>query len=293
MVITANMVKELRERTGAGMMECKKALEAANGDMEIAITEMRKQGQAKAAKRALKIAAEGVIVIEESADKKQASMIEVNCETDFVARDHHFKEFTHALAKQALETNMTDVDALMASTAKNGEIFEHAREELVTKIGENVKLRRLASLVSTGIVGCYNHSDRIGVLVAVNTNNETLAKDIAIHIAASNPHAIDEANVDVALIEKEKEIFAALSEQSGKPANIIEKMIASRVSKFLKEICLVNQPFVKNPEKTVGALLKENNTQVLAFVRFELGEGIEKEKVDFAQEVKAQVQRGA
>jgi len=293
MAITASMVKELRERTGAGMMECKKALQAANGDMETAITEMRKRGQAKAAKRATKVAAEGAVLIEISDDKKTGSMIEVNCETDFVARDENFTGFAKVLAQKALASKETEVDALMAQTNDAGETFEHARQELVTKIGENIKLRRIASLESTGIVGSYNHGARIGVLVAISKDNDALAKDVAMHIAASNPQAIDENGVDAELIAKEKEIFAAQAAESGKPADIIEKMVTGRIAKYLKEICLVSQPFVKNPDQTVGALLKESEAEVLAFVRFEVGEGIEKEEVDFAEEVKAQVQGSA
>jgi len=292
MSITASMVKELRERTGAGMMECKKALQETNGDMEEAITSMRKRGQAKAAKRAGKIAAEGVVVIESNDNNKQASMIEVNCETDFVARDTNFKAFTSTLVKRCIETNAEDAQALLQAAAVDGEdqTLEQVRQELIVKIGENVQLRRVASLASDGVVGAYNHGDRIGVIVSLDQASPELAKDVAMHIAATNPQAVDANSVPTELIEKEREIFSAQAKESGKPDNIIEKMVTGRIAKFLKEICLLDQPFVKNPDQTVGDLLKAEKASVIGFVRFEVGEGIEKETQDFAEEVKAQVQ---
>jgi elongation factor Ts len=292
MSITASMVKELRERTGAGMMECKKALQETKGDMEEAITSMRKRGQAKAAKRAGKIAAEGVVVIQSSGDNKQASMIEVNCETDFVARDTNFKVFTSTLAKRCIETNAEDAQALLQTATVDGkdQTLEQMRQELIVKIGENVQLRRVASLASDGIVGVYNHGDRIGVIVSLDQASPELAKDVAMHIAATNPQAVDANSVPTELIEKEREIFSAQAKESGKPDNIIEKMVTGRIAKFLKEVCLIDQPFVKNPDQTVGDLLKAGKASVIEFVRFEVGEGIEKKTQDFAEEVKAQVQ---
>ncbi|MBV53836.1 MAG: elongation factor Ts [Coxiellaceae bacterium] len=289
--ITAQMVKELREMTGAGMMECKKALTEAEGSLENAIDIMRTRGQAKAAKRASKIAAEGIVVTELSDDGLSAMMIEVNCETDFVARDSNFLQFSHQLARKGLEAGVTSVEALMALPASSDstETFEQQREGLINKIGENVKVRRCQLMTSTGIVGSYNHGTRIGVLVDLTQANAELAKDVAMHIAASNPQAIDESGVDAALIEKEKTIFVEQAKESGKPDNIIEKMVQGRVSKFLKEICLVSQPFVKDPDQTIAQLLKSADASIAQYVRFEVGEGIEKETVDFAEEVKAQV----
>lgn len=291
MAITASMVKELRERTGAGMMECKKALVEANGDMEAAITAMRKSGQAKAAKRAGHVAAEGIISIASSTDNKKAYMIEVNSETDFVARDENFCHFAKQLVQRGLESEADTVDALLNTTVKpeDSKTLEEARMGLVAKIGENVQLRRVALLMSTGTVGSYLHGHRIGVLVALDKEAPELAKDIAMHVAATNPLAVDADSVSTELIEKEKEIFSAQAKDSGKPDHIIEKMVVGRVAKFLKEVCLVDQPFVKDPDQTVGQLLKADGVNVVGFVRFEVGEGIEKESVDFAEEVQAQI----
>ena len=292
MSITASMVKELRERTGAGMMECKKALQETNGDMEAAITAMRKGGQAKAAKRAGKIAAEGAIVIRSSDDNKKAYILEVNSETDFVARDTNFKEFSSLLAQRALDTDVSNAKILLEAAASddNEQTLEQLRQELIVKIGENIQLRRVAHLESNGMVGAYKHGDRIGVIVSLDADKPELAKDVAMHIAATNPQAVDADNVSKAVIEKEREIFSAQAKESGKPDNIIEKMITGRIAKFLKEVCLVDQPFVKNPDQTVGDLLKAENANVIGFVRFEVGEGIEKQTQDFAEEVKAQIQ---
>ncbi len=292
MSITASMVKELRERTGAGMMECKKALTEAGGDMEAAIVSMRKRGQAKAAKRADKTAAEGVIVQVENDARNAGLMIEINSETDFVARDANFKEFSNMVITRGIQAQVDDVDVLMALPVVEGEAMtiEQRRQELVSKIGENVKVRRLASLQSTGIVGKYLHGNRIGVLVAIDKDEPELARDLAMHIAASNPQAIDENDLPAELVQKEREIFSAQAKESGKPDDIIAKMVDGRIAKFLKEICLVGQPFVKDPNTSIANLLKQHNAKVLQFIRFEVGEGIEKETVDFAEEVKAQVQ---
>lgn len=292
MGITASQVKELRERTGAGMMECKKALVETNGDIEAAITAMRKSGQAKAAKLASKVAAEGAIVMEANADNNQAVMLEVNSQTDFVASDDNFKEFAKTVAVRSLEAGVAEVDAIMALPASEGssETLEQLRENLINKIRENIQLRRAALVESTGVVGSYQHGDRIGVLVAINTDNAELAREVAMHIAAVNPRAINKDALDPELVAKEREIFIAQAKASGKPDDIAEKMVTGRLAKFAKEVCLVDQPFVKDPDQTVGALLKAANAEVTAFVRFEVGEGIEVETVDFAEEVKAQVQ---
>lgn len=289
--ITAGMVKELRERTGAGMMECKKALAAANGDIEAAIDAMRASGQAKAAKRAGKVAAEGTVVISLDSGQHNGVMVEVNCETDFVGRSEQFIHFAKTVAECGLAKRANDLAGLLQLPFGSGDqTIEHARQELITKVGENIQIRRVAALHSDGVVGCYLHGNRIGVLLALDRHEPDLARDLAMHIAASNPQAIDADGVPADLIQRERDIFIAQSNESGKPANIIEKMVSGRIAKFLKEICLIDQPFVKDPEQTVGALLKARQAKVLAFVRFEVGEGIEKQITDFAEEVKSQLQ---
>jgi elongation factor Ts len=281
--VTAAMVKDLRERTGAGMMECKKALVEVNGDIEEAITVLRKRGIAKAAKRAGKTAAEGVIVTAISDDKLSAYIVEVNCETDFVALDESFNEFAKMVAQEGLTAQTEDFSKL-----KN---IEEARQQLAHKLGENIQLRRSKCIsVERGAVYAYNHGSRIGVLVALDQANDEIGKDVSMHIAAVNPQAINESNVDPALLEKEREIVSEQAKSSGKPENIIEKMVEGRIAKFLKEICLVDQPFVRDGEKTVGQILTDKGITVTEFVRFEAGEGIEKEVVDFAEEVRAQVE---
>lgn len=284
--ITASMVKELRELTDVGMMECKKALVESQGDMQAAIDYLRKNGQAKAAKRAGKIAAEGSIVIAMSADKKRACMIEVNCETDFVARDTNFKAFSDKLAQAGLIANADDI-ATLVSQQIDHVAFEVAREALVSKIGENIQARRVTTLSARGCVGSYLHGNRIGVLAALDQNNPELAKDIAMHVAASNPVAIDASGISPAVLAKERSIVAAQAETSGKPANIIEKMVEGRLQKFVQEVCLIHQPFVKNPDQKVQALLQAAKAKVIAFARFEVGEGIEKSVTDLAAEVSA------
>lgn len=282
--VTASMVKELREITDAGMMECKKALVESKGDMQEAIDYLRKNGQAKAAKRAGKIAAEGAIVVATTADKTRACMIEVNCETDFVARDTNFKSFADQLAQAGLSANANDVATLMSQTM-DGKTAEAVREALVAKIGENVQARRVMTTTATGCVGSYLHGDRIGVLVAIDKNNPELAKDIAMHIAATNPLAVDSNGISQDVIAKERSIVTAQAETSGKPANIIEKMVEGRLQKFVQEVCLIYQPFVKNPDQKVQDLLQAAGAKVLSFSRFEVGEGIEKPVTDFAAEV--------
>ena len=278
--ISAAMVKELRERTGLGMMECKKALVEADGDLDLAIENLRKSSGMKAAKKAGRVAADGVVRV--AVDGGQGTLLEVNSETDFVARDENFSNFADQVIAQAAASAETDVTALMA-----GEL-ESAREALVQKIGENITVRRIAK-VNGDVVGAYVHSnEKIGVLIGLSGGDEAVAKDIAMHVAAVNPMVINPDDVDPEVIEKEKEIFAAQAENSGKPAEIIEKMIGGRIRKYLAEISLVEQPFVKNPDQTVGQLAKEAGATITGMVRFEVGEGIEKEEVDFAEEVMAQ-----
>jgi len=288
MTISASLVKELRERTGAGMMECKKALTETNGDIEAAIELMRKSGQAKAAKKAGRTAAEGVVVIKTSPDAKRAVMVEVNCETDFVAKDENFAAFADAVADCVMNSEVGDIEALAAAPLKQGAAttVEEARQALVAKIGENMAVRRFVRMAtSNGRIASYRHGQRIGVLVDLEGGNDELGKDLAMHVAASNPVCVDAADVPADTIAKEREIYAAQAAESGKPANIVEKMVEGRIRKFLEEITLVGQPFVKDPETTVAKLLAQAGAKVVAFRRFEVGEGLEKRQEDFAAEV--------
>ena len=288
MGVTAAMVKELRERTGAGMMECKKALVAANADIEVAIEEMRKSGAAKAAKKSGRVAAEGVVKIVVSNDGKHATMVEINSETDFVAKDDSFLAFADKVSKQASVLDTQDVEALMASEI-DGETIETARTALISKIGENIQVRRITQLhADNGVFGHYTHGVKIGVVVNVSTDNADLAKDLAMHIAAVNPDYIAEKDVPAEVVAKEKEILIAQVADSGKPPEIVEKMIGGRIRKFLAGITLYGQAFVKNPDMTVEKLLKSENADVITFARMEVGEGIEKKEDNFAEEVMAQ-----
>ncbi len=291
MAITAALVKELRERTGAGMMECKKALVEADGDIELAIENMRKSGQAKAAKKAGRIAAEGVIVIQPSDDGKKVAMAEINCETDFVAKDENFLSFANAVAERVLNSDVADVEALNALPLHEGEdtTVEEARQALVSKIGENMNVRRFVRFETDGHIASYRHGVRIGVLVDMASGDADLGRDLAMHIAASNPVCVEEKDVPEALLAKEKEIIEAQARESGKPDNIIEKMVEGRIRKYLAEITLTGQAFVKDPDTTVGKLLESADAAVNQFVRFEVGEGIEKKQENFADEVMAQV----
>lgn len=285
--ITAALVKELRERTGEGMMDCKKALVEANGDIEVAIENMRKSGALKAAKKAGRTAAEGIIVVKSTGNI--AAMVEINCETDFVARDENFVAFSNQVAELAAAEKIDSVEALNAAML-DGVAVEEARQKLVAKIGENINVRRIALVSGDATVASYVHGTRIGVLVALTTENEDIARDVAMHVAASNPQVTKPEDVDQSILDKEKEIFTAQALESGKPAEIVEKMIGGRLKKFVSEISLTGQPFVKDPSITVAQLLKSANTDVINFVRFEVGEGIEKKEEDFAAEVMAQVQ---
>jgi elongation factor Ts len=295
MAITAALVKELRERTGAGMMECKKALVETDGDIEVAIENMRKSGQAKAAKKAGRTAADGVIVIAGSADNKNAVMVEVNCETDFVAKDENFQSFANAVAQCVLDNDVADVAALMALPLHAGEetTIEEARQGLITKIGENMNVRRFVRQDSEGIIASYRHGVRIGVMVDLEGGNADLGRDLAMHIAASNPVCIDESGVPEEMLAKEREIVEVQAKESGKPDNIVEKMIEGRIRKYLGEITLMGQPFVKDPDVKIEKLLKDNGATVKGFTRFEVGEGIEKKQENFRDEVMAQAAAAA
>ncbi|MGB1464719.1 MAG: translation elongation factor Ts [Alcanivorax nanhaiticus] len=285
--VTAAMVKELRERTGLGMMECKKALVEADGDIELAIDEMRKSGQAKAAKKAGRTAAEGAAVIATNGDNTAAVMVEINSETDFVARDDNFLGFANKVAAAALAADETDAAKIAELKLEDGSTVEEARQALVQKIGENIQIRRAAKLAAEGAIGAYVHGAKIGVLVALKGGDAELGKDVAMHVAAVNPMVVSGDQVPAEVLEKEKEIIRAQPDMEGKPAEIVEKMLGGRINKFLKEVSLLDQPFVKDPNTTVGALVKAAGAEIVAFERLVVGEGIEKEEVDFAAEVQA------
>lgn len=296
MAITAAQVKELRERTGSGMMECKKALVDAGGDMDAAIDALRKTGLAKADKKASRVAAEGLVVIDVSDDNKTAAIVEVNCETDFVAKKEDFQDFAAAIAKRVLADNPADLDALMAMPLKDGDAasIEDARKALIATIGENISVRRYTRVESDNGIASYRHGVRIGVLVEVAGGDVALGKDLAMHIAAHDPRpvCVSEEQVPADMIAAERDIFTAQARESGKPDDIIEKMISGRIRKFLGEITLLGQSFVKDPDLTVGKLLGQSGASVVRFERIELGEGIEKKSENFADEVMAQVKGG-
>ncbi|WP_334048272.1 translation elongation factor Ts [Alteromonas gracilis] len=285
MAVTAALVKELRERTGAGMLDCKKALVETDGDIELAIENMRKSGQAKAAKKAGRIAAEGVILTK--VEGGRATMLELNCETDFVARDEGFLKFGNELLEVAAANNINDIDALNDADL-NGSKVSEVRDALVAKIGENISPRRVIN-VEGDTLGAYVHGGRIGVISILTGGDEELAKDVAMHVAAASPQFVKPENVPAEVVEKEKEIQIEIAIQSGKPAEIAEKMVAGRMKKFTGEVSLTGQPFVKDPSISVAELLKNNSADVINFVRFEVGEGIEKKTEDFAAEVAAQM----
>jgi len=291
MTISASMVKELRERTGAGMMECKKALVETGGDMDAAVDFLRKSGQAKADKKSSRVAADGRIVI--AVAGKRGVMAEINSETDFVAKDENFVTFAEAVARSALDNNIDDVQALMSAPLDGGQTVDSARTALVSKVGENISVRRIGTIEAADRLGSYTHNVRIGVLVAMRGGNDELARDIAMHIAAVNPAWLDESSVPGEALERERAIYAEQAKESGKPAEIIEKMVSGRIAKYLKEITLLGQPFVRDADITVSKLLKDAGAEVTEFLRFEVGEGIEKKQDNFAEEVMAQVKRNA
>ena len=287
MSITASMVKELRERTGAGMMECKKALVGTGGDIDAAAEALRTAGAAKADKKAGRVAADGRVVIKANGSK--AVIAEINSETDFVAKDENFIGFADAVAAAALESGVTEAAAL-AEVSLGDNTVETARTELVQKVGENISVRRADIIENSGPIGAYTHGARIGAIVALEGGDEDLARDIAMHVAAINPTCIDESGVPAETLETEKRIFTEQAAESGKPPEIIEKMIGGRINKFLKEVTLVGQPFVKDDKQTVGQLLKSSGASVVSFTRYEVGEGIEKKVENFADEVMKQIE---
>ena len=289
MSITAETVKQLRERTGAGMMECKRALVETNGDIEAAAELMRKQGLAKADKKAARVAAEGVIVLEKSADGRSAAMVEVNCETDFVAREADFQSFSAAVAQAALAADPATGEALAALKLASGETVDERRRALVAKIGENISLHRHATPSSSGQLGAYRHGTRICALLAIEGGDAALAHDLAMHVAATNPAYLSVADVPADVVAKEREIETEKALAEGKPADIVAKMVEGRIRKTLNEKVLLGQPFVKDPDQTIEKLLKAAKAEVKSFQRFEVGAGIEKKQDDFVGEVMAQV----
>jgi len=288
MTISASMVKDLRERTGAGMMECKKALVEVDGDLDAAAEVLRVSGQAKADKKSSRVAADGRVVVAQG--DNSAVIIEINSETDFVAKDENFLAFTDAVAVTAMTSGMTDVAEFASQKLADGRTVEEARTELIAKVGENIGVRRIERVESAGVISSYTHGARIGAVVTLDGGDEVLARDIAMHVAATNPTCIDESGVPAETIENERRIETEKAQGSGKPAEIIEKMVTGRMNKYLKEITLVGQPFVKDPDINVGKLLSNANATVTAFVRFEVGEGIEKKVENFADEVMKQIE---
>ena len=291
MTISASQVKELRETTGLGMMECKQALVEADGDKEAAIELLRKKAGAKVEKKSARIAADGAISIGVSADNKAVAMVEVNSETDFVAKGDEFLSFASDVANCVVVNSPADINALQELLIKDGgETVSKTREALVSSLGENINIRRFERFASKGHIGSYLHGRKIGVIVDLDGGDKALAKDIAMHIAASRPAYLSKDDVPAEVIDKEKEIFAAQAKESGKPDEIIEKMVIGKINKFLNEVTLLGQPFVKDPDTTIEKLLKGASASVIAFSRYEVGEGIEKKQDDFAAEVMAQVQ---
>ena len=291
MAITAAMVKELRERTGAGMMECKQALTDAGGDMDAAVGTLRKKGAAKADKKAGRIAAEGAIASASSGDGGAAALVEVNCETDFVAKDENFAAYVKAVAETVLRRRPADLEALKRAPLEGVDTtVDEARVELISKIGENLDVRRFAVLDADagGRIDNYLHGSRIGVLVKLRGGAEPLGRDVAMHVAASRPLCIDKDAVPAETLAKEREIYQSQAQESGKPAEIVAKIVDGKVQKYINEITLLGQPFVKDPEQSVGKLLGAQGAEVMDFVRFEVGEGLEKREDDFVAEVMAQ-----
>jgi elongation factor Ts len=290
MAITASLVKELRERTGAGMMECKKSLVETDGDIEAAIEHMRKTGLAKADKKASRTAAEGKLIIQISDDGKKAVMLEVNCETDFVAMGDDFINFSNTVAGHIMASDPADVEALLAiNYADTDTSIDDTLKGMVAKIGEKMSVRRFSVINTEGLLGQYIHGNKIGVVVEVKGGDETLAKDIAMHVAATNPNALNADSLSADLLAKEREIAKAEAENSGKPEKIIDKIVDGKMNKFIKDNTLLGQSFVKDPDITIENLAKNAKAEILGFTRIEVGEGIEKKQENFAEEVMAQI----
>ena len=287
MSISASMVKELRERTGAGMMECKKALQESNGNIDSAIELLRTSGQAKAEKKAKRVAAEGKIVIKNNL--ANAVIVEINSETDFAANDSNFTDFANSIADALLQNEISDINSMNDLKLSDDVSIEEARTNLISKIGENISIRRFDKIHQAVNIGEYSHGSRIGVIVSLDKSDPDLAKDIAMHIAASNPICLDKEDVPEDLVSREKRIFLEQASSSGKPPEIIEKMVEGRMKKFFKEITLLGQSFIKDPDISIRDLLDKSEAKVQSFIRYEVGEGIEKKEENFADEVMKQI----
>jgi elongation factor Ts len=287
--ITAQMVKELRDMTGLGMMECKKALAEAGGDIKAAEDQLRIRSGAKASKAAGRIAAEGMVGAYITPDGKKGALVEVNCETDFVARNEDFINFTRSLAQLAATTSLIDREALALATLSTGENVDELRKALVMKLGENINIRRFVRYATQGRLASYLHGAKMGVIVDYAGGDETLGKDLAMHIAASKPICVSSEQISPDLLARERAIYSAQAAESGKPADIVARMVDGRIAKYLAEVTLLGQPFVKDPDQTIGKLLASKSAHVNGFTLFIVGEGIEKKSGDFAAEVMAQV----
>ena len=287
MSISASMVKELRERTGAGIMECKKALVDSDGNLDSAIELLRTKGQAKAEKKAKRIAAEGRITIK--SDTEHTVILEINSETDFVANDSNFINYAESVAIAILENEIVDLESLSKIDLTTGTNIENARTQLISKIGENISIRRFDKIKQCDNMGVYTHGARIGAVVCLTGGDEETSKDVAMHVAASNPICINNEGVPEEMVSREERIFRDQAASSGKPPEIINKMIQGRMKKFFKEVTLLGQPFIKNPDMTVNELLRESKAEIISFKRYEVGEGIEKKEENFADEVMAQI----
>ncbi|NND65032.1 MAG: elongation factor Ts [Gammaproteobacteria bacterium] len=293
MTISAQLVKELRQRTGAGMMECKKALQENNGDIDAAIEAMRRSGLAKADKKSGRTAAEGVVVIKQDSDNGKVVIVEVNCETDFVAKGDDFQNFVDEVATIALNGDIDNTEALLQAATTSGDNIDEVRRKMVAKIGENITVRRLAAMTSTETVGWYIHNNRIAVVVALRGGSEDVARDVAMHVAAANPAYLNDNQVPADVLSNERDIQRQQAADTGKPADIVEKIVDGKLKKWLAEVTLVGQAFVKDPDVSIAKLLEQNNAEVLSFTRFEVGEGIEKRSENFADEVMEQVKSHA
>jgi elongation factor Ts len=290
MEISASEVKKLRELTSAGMMDCKKALQESNGDFEKAKLLLKEKGQSKADSKSGRTTAQGLVSVKVCLDNKVAVILEVNCETDFAAKDQQFIDFSKNILEAIVEGDVGDLDSLLSSSINNFDTVEDYRTHVISKLGENISLRRFNKVSIEGTLGTYIHADKIAVIALIDSDNETLAKDIAMHVAASNPHYIDQSEISNELLEEESRILALQAEKEGKPKEIIEKIVQGKLNKKMSQLTLMGQEFIKDPDITIEQLLNDSNAKVNSFIRYEVGDGIEQEEVNFADEVKAQVE---
>ena len=290
MEISASEVKKLRELTSAGMMDCKKALQESNGDFEKAKLLLKEKGQSKADSKSGRTTAQGLVSVKVCLDNKVAVILEVNCETDFAAKDQQFIDFSKNILEAIVEGDVGDLDSLLSSSINDFDTVEDYRTHVISKLGENISLRRFNKVSIEGTLGTYIHADKIAVIALIDSDNETLAKDIAMHVAASNPHYIDQSEISNELLEEESRIFALQAEKEGKPKEIIEKIVQGKLNKKMSQLTLMGQEFIKDPDITIEQLLNDSNAKVNSFIRYEVGDGIEQEEVNFADEVKAQVE---